>query len=182
MISISIVLNTVLLFVSSKALTRDVKTDVPQKEVILSKPHLPNTDWPRSFSRALDLVYFDLTLGDLRLEQTILNMADIASSSAPSSPPTWRWVLGFLVVGACWGLTTPFMRRAAVARDQKPQPPRPVLTDPNISWLKRKILGVLYAVLDLLKNPTYAIPLLLNITGSVWFFLLIGQAGKHASQ
>jgi len=38
---------------------------------------------------------------------------------------------------------------------------------------------VLFAVLDLLKNPAYAIPLLLNITGSVWFFLLIGQAGMH---
>ena len=105
-------------------------------------------------------------------------MADPAPLDVPESAPSvWRWVLGFLIVGACWGLTTPFMRRAAVSRDQKPQPERPLLSDPSVSWLKRKIYGVIYAVFDLLKNPAYAIPLLLNVTGSVWFFLLIGQAG-----
>ncbi|KAK1060149.1 hypothetical protein LTR74_012067 [Friedmanniomyces endolithicus] len=93
-----------------------------------------------------------------------------------STPSTWRWVISFLIVGACWGLTTPFMRRAAIARDKTPQPPRPVTTDPNVPWLKRKSWGIIYAVLDLLKNPAYAVPLLLNVTGSVWFFLLIGQA------
>jgi hypothetical protein len=29
-------------------------------------------------------------------------------------PSIFRWILGFLMVGACWGLTTPFMRRAAM--------------------------------------------------------------------
>lgn len=29
-------------------------------------------------------------------------------------PSIFRWTLGFLMVGACWGLTTPFMRRAAM--------------------------------------------------------------------
>ena len=29
-------------------------------------------------------------------------------------PSIFRWILGFLMVGACWGLTTPFMRRAAL--------------------------------------------------------------------
>jgi drug/metabolite transporter (DMT)-like permease len=31
-------------------------------------------------------------------------------------------------------------------------------------------------VYDLLKSPAYAVPLLINLTGSVWFFLLVGQA------
>ena len=91
------------------------------------------------------------------------------------SPATWRYVVGFLLVGCAWGLTTPFMRRAAV--DQKPAPPRPALTDPQIPWIQRKSLGVYYSISDLLGNPAYAVPLLLNATGSVWFFLLIGQAG-----
>lgn len=73
------------------------------------------------------------------------------------------------------------MRRAAVSRDQKPQAERPYLSDPNVAWVKRKVLEIVYEVLDLLKNPAYAIPLLLNVTGSVWFFLLIGQAGKCSS-
>lgn len=99
--------------------------------------------------------------------------------AAPESPPsTWRWVLGFLIVGACWGLTTPFMRRAAVSRDQKPLAERPALSNPEVPWIKRKVLSIVHAVLDLLKNPAYAVPLLLNVTGSVWFFLLIGQAGQ----
>ena len=82
------------------------------------------------------------------------------------SPSIWRWVLGFLIVGACWGLTTPFMRRAAVIRDQQPKQQRPYLTS-DAPWVKRKIWGILYAVMDLLKNPAYAVPLLLNVTGSV---------------
>lgn len=74
------------------------------------------------------------------------------------------------------------MRKAAVLRDsQKSQQPH--LTNSNAnnknisSWPKRKLLAIWYAVKDLLRNPKYAIPLLLNVTGSVWFFLLIGQAG-----
>lgn len=105
-------------------------------------------------------------------------MGTVSTEAAESTPSTWRWVLGFLIVGACWGLTTPFMRRAAVSRDQKPAIETPSLADPNVSWIKRKLLGVAYAVLDLLKNPAYAVPLLLNVTGSVWFFLIIGQAGR----
>ena len=106
-------------------------------------------------------------------------MDSVSSDSLETSPPIWRWVLGFLLVGAAWGLTTPFMRRGAIYRDQKPQPSRPFLTDPKVSWFKRKVWTVIYAVLDLLKSPAYTIPLLLNITGSVWFFLLIGQAGVY---
>jgi len=87
-------------------------------------------------------------------------------SVAPASPPIWRWVLGFLAVGACWGLTTPFMRRAAVIRDQQPKQQRPYLTS-DAPWVNRKIWGIIYAVMDLLRNPAYAIPLLLNVTGSV---------------
>lgn len=75
------------------------------------------------------------------------------------------------------------MRKAAVLRDsQKSQQSH--LTNSNSnnnknisSWPKRKLLAIWYAVKDLLQNPKYAIPLLLNVTGSVWFFLLIGQAG-----
>ncbi|EGP91101.1 unnamed protein product [Zymoseptoria tritici ST99CH_1A5] len=101
---------------------------------------------------------------------------DSPASQPVSQPSAWRWFLGFLMVGACWGLTTPFMRRAAVQRDKEPQLTRPYLTDPSTPWIKKKFWGIIYAVFDLLKNPSYAIPLLLNVTGSVWFFLLIGQA------
>jgi len=31
---------------------------------------------------------------------------------------------------------------------------------------------------DLLRSPAYALPLVVNLTGSVWFFLLIGRAGE----
>jgi len=122
---------------------------------------------------------------------------DPPSTIAPPSPPIWRWVLSFLAVGACWGLTvsihikaadssnvpvsnteqTPFMRKAAIIRDQQPKQQRPYLTS-DAPWVKRKIWSILYAVMDLLRNPAYAVPLLLNVTGSVWFFLLIGQAGE----
>lgn len=115
----------------------------------------------------------------LHLRAYSLNMdPDPPAAVAPASPPIWRWVVSFLAVGACWGLTTPFMRRAAVVRDQQPKPQRPYLTS-DAPWWKCKFWSILYAVIDLLKNPAYAVPLLLNVTGSVWFFLLIGQAGEN---
>ncbi|KAJ4304740.1 hypothetical protein N0V90_000267 [Kalmusia sp. IMI 367209] len=99
---------------------------------------------------------------------------DPDTPATPTAQPSiFRWILGFLMVGACWGLTTPFMRRAAM---NYTPPTRPSLTDPNNSWLKRKVLGIWYAVIGVLSRPAYAIPLLLNVTGSVWFFILIGQA------
>ncbi|KAF2834887.1 hypothetical protein M501DRAFT_481947 [Patellaria atrata CBS 101060] len=93
--------------------------------------------------------------------------------SSPEQPSIIRWVLGFLLVGAAWGLTTPFMRRAAL---NYTPPVRPAVSDPSNSWIKRKVLGVWWAVVDLLRRPAYAVPLLVNVTGSVWFFLLIGKA------
>lgn len=88
-------------------------------------------------------------------------------------PSVFRWILGFLMVGACWGLTTPFMRKAAM---NYTPPQRPSLSDPHNSWAKRKVLGIWYAVIGVLSRPAYAVPLLLNVTGSVWFFILIGKA------
>jgi hypothetical protein len=101
---------------------------------------------------------------------------DIPSTPDPS-PSVVRWILGFLLVGACWGLTTPFMRRAAI---DYVAPQRPSLTDPNNSWLKKKVLGIWFAVIGVLSRPAYAIPFLLNVTGSVWFFVLIGKAGMYS--
>ncbi|KAI2630061.1 integral membrane protein [Xylaria nigripes] len=98
-----------------------------------------------------------------------------SSVAPPPQPPTINYVAGFLLVGLAWGLTTPFIRRAA--KTHKP-PAHPLLTrdDVKASWLRSKLYGVFFAVVDLLRNPRYAIPLVINLTGSVWFFLLIGQA------
>ncbi|CAM1500983.1 Fc.00g101450.m01.CDS01 [Cosmosporella sp. VM-42] len=92
-----------------------------------------------------------------------------------AKPPVVNYVLSFILVGLAWGLTTPFIRRAA--RTHNP-PAHPVLDSPSVkaSWLRSKVYGAVLAVVDLLRNPRYAIPLALNLTGSVWFFLLIGQA------
>ncbi len=32
-------------------------------------------------------------------------------------------------------------------------------------------------MVDLLRCPAYAVPLVVNLTGSVWFFLLVGENG-----
>ncbi|OIW23496.1 hypothetical protein CONLIGDRAFT_131961 [Coniochaeta ligniaria NRRL 30616] len=97
--------------------------------------------------------------------------------SVPSAPPppTINYILGFLLVGLAWGLTTPFIRRAA--RSHNP-PPHPILSSPAVasSFVRRRLYGAFFAATDLLRNPRYAVPLLINLTGSVWFFLLIGQA------
>ncbi|KAI1502846.1 hypothetical protein F5X99DRAFT_407651 [Biscogniauxia marginata] len=99
----------------------------------------------------------------------------MSSSDSTPKPPAINYVAGYLLVGLAWGLTTPFIRRAA--KDHNP-PAHPLLAreDVKSSWLKSKLYGAFFAVVDLLRNPRYAVPLLINLTGSVWFFLLIGQA------
>ncbi|KAK3179439.1 hypothetical protein K4F52_009100 [Lecanicillium sp. MT-2017a] len=89
--------------------------------------------------------------------------------------PVFNYILSFLLVGIAWGGTTPFIRRAA--RSHKP-PHHALLDEPAVkeSWLKSKVYGAAFAVFDLLRDPRYAVPLIINLTGSVWFFLLIGQA------
>ncbi|KAJ4396443.1 hypothetical protein N0V93_000662 [Gnomoniopsis smithogilvyi] len=90
-------------------------------------------------------------------------------------PGPLNYILGFTLVGIAWGLTTPFIRKAA--KDHHP-PAHPILESEAVkgSWLKSKVYGAFFSVVDLLRNPRYAVPLLLNLTGSVWFFLLIGKA------
>ncbi|KAF8865056.1 hypothetical protein BDZ45DRAFT_668955 [Acephala macrosclerotiorum] len=97
------------------------------------------------------------------------------TSTPEPQPSAIRYILGFLLIGVAWGFTTPFIR--AAARTHSP-PAHPVLDSPSVknSWLKSKVYGSFFGVVDLLRNPRYAIPLLLNLTGSVWFFLLIGKA------
>ncbi|KAK7423151.1 hypothetical protein QQX98_001227 [Neonectria punicea] len=95
--------------------------------------------------------------------------------AADDKPPVFNYVLSFVLVGLAWGFTTPFISRAA--RSHHP-PAHPVLDSPAVkaSWLRARLYGAWFAVVDLLSNPRYAIPLVLNLSGSVWFFLLIGQA------
>lgn len=137
---------------------------------------------------------------------------DITSdqTTAPPTPSIFRYTLGFLLVGMAWGLTTPFIRRAALdfhppphasltrLRAAEPSYPSPSSsplssqTTPTIpsqprlwlgrlawTWwyLKLKAATGAWTVADLLRSPRYAAPLVVNLTGSVWFFLLIGKAG-----
>ena len=106
---------------------------------------------------------------------------DTPTPQQPTNPGLFRYVLGFLLVGAAWGLTTPFMRKAALSSTASSSAAVPEsrrwLQDPNVGWLKRKVGGVAFAVFDTLRRPAYAVPLVINLTGSVWFFLLVGQAG-----
>ena len=47
-----------------------------------------------------------------------------------------------------------------------------------MGWVKFRVLKGFFTVVDLLRSPSYAVPLVINLTGSVWFFLLIGKAGE----
>ena len=105
-------------------------------------------------------------------------MAAVTDPSTPSPgppPPAINYVVSFLLVGMCWGFTTPFIRKAAVNYQA---PSHPSITDPSRPWLARQAAKVFYSIVGLLRSPAYAIPLVLNLTGSVWFFLLVGKAGE----
>lgn len=108
----------------------------------------------------------------------LIHTTTMPTSTDPEpAPPLFNYILGFLLIGIAWGFTTPFIRRAA--RTHSP-PAHPILSSPSVtnSSLKSKIYGAFFGVVDLLRNPRYAIPLVINLTGSIWFFLLIGKAGE----
>lgn len=48
------------------------------------------------------------------------------------------------------------------------------------SWLRKKITTLFWTVVNLLRTPAYSIPLVVNLTGSVWFFLLVGKHGMFS--
>ena len=111
-----------------------------------------------------------------------LTMSTTTPSDSPSaapSPSIINWTLGFLLVGLAWGLTTPFIRRAAVNFHPAPHSSLSRIdTSTKTGWVKFKIVKGFFTVVDLLRSPSYAVPLVINLTGSVWFFLLIGKAGE----
>jgi hypothetical protein len=101
------------------------------------------------------------------------------------NPPLVNLIFGYLLIGLAWGFTTPFIRRAAKAHVA---PAHPVLArlagdgGRQTTWWKKyivaKMLGIWFAVTDLLRDWRYALPLVINLTGSVWFFLLVGASGE----
>jgi Putative transmembrane family 234 len=111
----------------------------------------------------------------LSLSATLVLLSPSMASSDTSTPSPFAYILSFLIVGLCWGFTTPFIRRAALTYST---PTHASITDPRRSWLTRQLAKAFFAVVGLLKRPAYAIPLLCNLTGSVWFFLLVGKAGE----
>ena len=99
----------------------------------------------------------------------------MSTSTPDPSPSPFNYVLSFLIVGLCWGFTTPFLRNAAMTFQT---PTSPSVADPSKPWLWRQMAKMLSNIVGLLQSPRYAIPLVLNLSGSVWFFLLVGKAGK----
>ncbi|KIV96293.1 hypothetical protein, variant [Exophiala mesophila] len=103
------------------------------------------------------------------------SIPDQSPADPAPTPSPFNYILSFLLVGICWGFTTPFIRKAAV---NYTAPTHSSITDPRRSWLSRQLAKAFFTVLGLLRSPGYAVPLILNLTGSIWFFLLVGQAGK----
>lgn len=94
--------------------------------------------------------------------------------------PIFRYTIGFILIGLAWGFTTPFIRRATRTHQPVQHPLLDSLVVKN-SWVRRHLCGLFFDIVDVIKNPRYAIPLAINLTGSIWFFLLIGKTGKNAN-
>ncbi|KAJ9658749.1 hypothetical protein H2198_003495 [Neophaeococcomyces mojaviensis] len=92
-----------------------------------------------------------------------------AADDAASKPSPFNYILSFLLVSLAWGFTTPFIRRAALSYTAP-------IEDTSKPFVARKLRLLFLTVVALLRKPSYAVPLVLNLTGSIWFFLLVGQA------
>lgn len=102
---------------------------------------------------------------------------DHTMAETEQTPSPFNYILSFLLVAICWGFTTPFIRKAAI-NYTAPSPATHPSLSPSKPWLSRKIALAFWTLVSLLTKPSYAVPLVANLTGSIWFFLLVGQAGK----
>ncbi|CAL5866319.1 uncharacterized protein PFLUO_LOCUS526 [Penicillium psychrofluorescens] len=59
--------------------------------------------------------------------------------------------------------------------DDTPAPAWKRSSSSSPSWLRTKITTLFWTVINLLRTPAYSIPLVINLTGSIWFFLLVGK-------
>ncbi|CRG91102.1 hypothetical protein PISL3812_08150 [Talaromyces islandicus] len=89
------------------------------------------------------------------------------------APSAFNYILSFLLVGIAWGFTTPFIRRAAV--DFNKRQDQTSTSQQEKQTIGSRMASLFWTVVNLLRTPAYAIPLVLNLTGSVWFFLLVGK-------
>ncbi|RCI12934.1 hypothetical protein L249_0931 [Ophiocordyceps polyrhachis-furcata BCC 54312] len=98
-----------------------------------------------------------------------------------SPPPAINYILSFVLVGLAWGLTTPFIRRAARRRQQSRPAAAAAATaeDESSSSMKNRLWSACVSVWDFVRDPSYSLPLLLNLSGSLWFFLLVGRAASN---
>jgi hypothetical protein len=67
------------------------------------------------------------------------------------------------------------MRRAALKQSPKP---RTDSESQGASWVSKKVRSIWYSILDLIQQPSYTIPLLINLSGSFIFFIIVGESGK----
>jgi hypothetical protein len=70
---------------------------------------------------------------------------------------------------------------AAAAAGDSSRTPAWMKPKSTSSWLTTKIVTVFWTVVNLLRTPAYSIPLIINLTGSIWFFLLVGKHGLSPS-
>lgn len=63
----------------------------------------------------------------------------------------------------------------------QPQPQPAWRNQTRRSWLKTRLAALLWTIVNLLRTPAYSVPLVINLTGSVWFFLLVGKHGRVAA-
>lgn len=71
-------------------------------------------------------------------------------------------------------------RRTSPAQAQPQQ--RPAWLNPpqpRTTWVKNKLITLFWTIINLLRTPAYSIPLVINLTGSIWFFLLVGKHGMY---
>ena len=74
-----------------------------------------------------------------------------------------------ILVGLVWGATNPFVKRGALAVEEKKKARARSQLPPSSGWLEGEVLPYL-------TTPSFLLPHLLNQSGSVLFVLLLGGA------
>lgn len=76
----------------------------------------------------------------------------------------------------------PINENSRTSQGQQQPQPQPAWLNPPLTraaWVKNKLITLFWTIINLLRTPAYSIPLVINLTGSIWFFLLVGKHGTY---
>jgi hypothetical protein len=80
---------------------------------------------------------------------------------------------GFVLTACIWGITNPFIKRGSIVLNEN-RNRRSMKLENGSNWMQNFI----FEWILLIQTPSYTIPWIINLMGSILYYITLNQAGK----